>query len=84
MLLVGFSLERIVSTCVFSGLLLSSICASVIFVKQNGQAAYVCVESCCKFKVLSGVVKAFLHAGFGQVNVLFPRFSLTNDKLISL
>jgi hypothetical protein len=29
-------------------------------------------------------VKAFLHAGFGQVNVLFPRFSLTNDKLISL
>ncbi len=84
MLLFGFSLEGVVSTCVFSGLLTASICASVIFVKQNGQAAYVCAGSCCKFKVFSGVVKVFLHAGFGQVNVFFPRFSLTNDKLISL
>ena len=73
LLLVVFSLEIIVSTCVFSGLLLSSICGSVIiFVKQNGQAGYVCAGSCCKFKVLSGVLKSFLHAGFGQVNVLLP------------
>ena len=72
LLLVVFSLEIIVSTCVFSGSLLSSICASVIFVKQNGQAGYVCAGSCCKFKVLSGVLKSFLHAGFGQVNVLLP------------
>jgi hypothetical protein len=39
-----------VSTCAFSGLLLSciwvsSVWASVIFVKQNGQAPYVCAES---------------------------------------
>jgi len=70
LLLLGFAFERTGSTCVFSGLLLSSICASVIFVKQNGQAGYVCAGSCCKFKVLSGVVKVFPHAGFGQVNVL--------------
>jgi hypothetical protein len=75
-LLVGFSLGRTVSTCVFSGSLSASICASLIFVKQYGQAAYGSAESCCKFKVLSGLVKSFLHEGFGQVNVLFPSFSL--------
>jgi len=82
LLLFCFSSGRIVSTCVFSGLLLASICSSVIFVKQNGQAGYVSAGSCCKFKVLSGVVKAFLHAGFGQLNVLFPRFLFNQDKLI--
>ena len=70
--LVGFSAGRTVSTCVLSGLLSVSIWASVIFVKQYGQATYGSAESCCKFVVLSGVVKTFLHEGFGQVNVLFP------------
>ena len=65
-------MERTVSTCTLSGLLSASIWASVIFVKQYGQAAYSFAESCRKFKVLSGVVKTFLHEGFEQVNVHFP------------
>ena len=73
---VGFSL---VLLCSFPGLLLASIGGSAIFVKQNGQASYVSAESCCKFKVLSGVVKVFLHAGFRQLTILFPRFSLDNE-----
>jgi len=65
---VGFSL---VLLCAFPGLLLASICGSAISVKQKGQASYVSVESCCKFMVLSGVVKVFLHAGFEQITIFF-------------
>ena len=77
-----FLYEELFLVDVFSGLLFASILASVIFVKQYGHAAYGSAESCCKFNVLSGVAKTFLHEGFGQVNVLFPSYSLTNDKLV--
>ena len=73
LLLDGFSLARSVSVCILSGFLAGSILASVIFVRQYGQAVYGSAGP-CKFKVLSGVVKTFLHDTFGQVYVNFPSF----------
>jgi hypothetical protein len=60
-----FSFDESVSNQVssVSGL---SISISAFFVRQYRHAAYGSAESCCKFKVLSGVAKNFGMKGLGK------------------